>query len=1050
MPSAVEIAAALSLPTPTPEQVRVIEAPLEGVYRVIAGAGSGKTETMAQRVLWLVANSLVSPHGVLGLTFTKKAAGELSHRMTQRLAELARLGMAGPADEFAAPTVATYNSFAARLYRDHAVLLGRDPDATVLSEASAWSLARSVVGASELEALGSWDISPESLTKIVRVLGQRVAENAVSLEEIDSFASSFASLADLPTGGRGSYAEVDKWVDSIGSLVPLMQLVEEYQRAKQVRGVLEFSDQIALALLLVERYPHIAVSIKADYQVVLLDEYQDTSVAQTSLLASLFASHGVMAVGDPHQAIYGWRGASSANLSEFAQRFGGEATTFSLSTSWRNGHKILDAANEVATVLRELPGVPVMTLGASPTASDEPIWSVFSETIEEEAASVAAWFAQELSGDHARRSAAMIFRSRTHQGLFVEALREKGVPVHVLGLGGLLEDPAIADIVCTLRVLAHPQAETELVRLLSGAKWRLGVSDLHALAQTARWLQGRDGSGEALSPDVHERLWRSVAPMDHAGLLDALSFIAHAPPAHHQLQKYSSLGIERIIDIDRTLNLLQAQRFGDVAELVVAIEKALDLDIEVLSHPQRQASLIAREAFMEALSSYRSVSDDASVVGFVSWLREAEHRDNLTPRAEKPEEGCVQILTIHGAKGLEWDLVAIPRLVDEELPSKPREVKAWLNRGELPYLFRGDSGSLPVFRWEAATTRKEAIELGQDFQDQVREHRLREERRLMYVGVTRAKHLVALSGSWWAHQQTPRGPSPFLSELAQAGLVPALPEAPASDVPPVRESADDQRWPRDPLGSRRPTLEAAAKAVTDALEQEPGTPAHDPLVTRFLEESQRRHQGELEPVLEVPIRIPASSLERWVSDPESVLASLARPIPHKPHRAALRGTLFHRFVEEKYQTTFAQPLMSVDDADADPVEELSLTDWKTAFEASEFAAQTPLAIEVELHLPLAGHLIICKIDAVFPQGSGAHIVDWKTGKEPGSKEDLAAKSLQLAAYRLAWSQWSGMKLDDITASFWFVATQKLVTPDALPDKAQCEALLSQALPARKD
>ena len=216
-----------------------------------------------------------------------------------------------------------------------------------------------------------------------------------------------------------------------------MQLDEEYQRAKPVRGVLEFSDQIALALLLVERYPHIAVSIKADYQVVLLDEYQDTSVAQTSLLASLFASHGVMAVGDPHQAIYGWRGASSANLSEFAQRFGGEATTFSLSTSWRNGHKILDAANEVATVLRELPGVPVMTLGASPTASDEPIWSVFCETIEEEAASVAAWFAQELSGDHARRSAAMIFRSRSHQGLFVEALRDHGVPVHVLGLGGL-------------------------------------------------------------------------------------------------------------------------------------------------------------------------------------------------------------------------------------------------------------------------------------------------------------------------------------------------------------------------------------------------------------------------------------------------------------------------------------------------------------------------------------------------------------------------------------------------------------------------------------
>ena len=154
MSSALEIARVLGLNEPTPEQREVIEAPPQGVYRVIAGAGSGKTETMAQRVLWLVANNHVLAHQVLGLTFTRKASGELAHRMTTRLGELAAQGLADETNEFQAPTVSTYNSFAAKLYRDHAVLLGLDPEASVLSEASAWSLARTVVGSSTLEALG--------------------------------------------------------------------------------------------------------------------------------------------------------------------------------------------------------------------------------------------------------------------------------------------------------------------------------------------------------------------------------------------------------------------------------------------------------------------------------------------------------------------------------------------------------------------------------------------------------------------------------------------------------------------------------------------------------------------------------------------------------------------------------------------------------------------------------------------------------------------------------------------------------------------------------
>ena len=1045
MSSALEIARVLGLNEPTPEQREVIEAPPQGVYRVIAGAGSGKTETMAQRVLWLVANNHVLAHQVLGLTFTRKASGELAHRMTTRLGELAAQGLADETNEFQAPTVSTYNSFAAKLYRDHAVLLGLDPEASVLSEASAWSLARTVVGSSTLDALGSWDISPNELTKVVRVLGQRVAENAVAPGDIEAFAQSFGTLADLPSGGRGAFADVDKWVDSVSSLVPLMELVEEFAKAKRDRGLLEFSDQIALALVLVQNHPHIAQLVTAEHTVVLLDEYQDTSVAQTTLLSTLFGNHPVMAVGDPHQAIYGWRGASSANLADFTTRFGPNPLTFSLSTSWRNGRTILEAANVAAAPLRELPGPPVKTLEPSPKASKQSITSLFAQTVEDEAKQLATWLREELSAPGATRTAAMVLRSRTHQSVFVDALREAGVPVHVLGIGGLLDDPGVADIVCTLRVLANPQAETELVRLLSGARWRLGVADLHALAGTARWLQGRDAHGVALTDDVAERLTRSVAPLDHAGLLDAVSFIATSPSNHHQREKYSPAALERLVDINATLTNLNQQRFGDVSELVVAIEKTLGLDIEVLSHPQRAHASSARETFMDALHSYRSLADNASVLGFVQWLAEAEHRDNLTPRAEKPEDGCVQILTIHGAKGLEWDIVAIPRLVEEELPSKPREVRAWLNRGELPYVFRGDRDSLPHFAWQGATTRKEAMDSQEAFAHEVREHQLAEERRLMYVAVTRAKHRLALSGSWWASQQKPRGPSVFSLELEQAGLIPPLPLAPESDSPPEPSLGEPIAWPRDPLGTRRDAVERAAAMVESALVAPLLERSHSAGVERVLEDLRRHKDGGVQLALSPPVRIPASSLERWISDPYAVLASLARPVPHQPHQAALRGTLFHRFVEQRYDTRLPGSLVSLDDAFDGAGDPLSIEQWQSAFEASEFATMTPVAIEAELHLPIADHLVICKIDAVFATSGGVHIVDWKTGQQPHNDEELAHKALQLAAYRLAWSHWSGVALDDIQASFWFVATQTLVTPENLPGWGELEAQLRQAL-----
>ena len=1029
MHSAHDIAEILELPEPTPEQLSVIEAPAEGAARVIAGAGSGKTETMALRVLWLVANNHVEPDAVLGLTFTRKAAGELSGRIQSRLRALHERGLAPGTDEFHTPGVSTYNSFAAGLYRDHAVLLGRDPDARVLSEASAWSLATSVVSKSALPELSSWDITVPTLVRTVRTLGSRVQENSIASGDLEAFVEEFRGLLELPNGGSGAYTTVDEWVERIGSLTVLMSLVEEFQEAKRLRGVLEFSDQIALALQIVEGFPHVCEQVRARHRVVLLDEYQDTSVAQTTLLRALFSAHPVMAVGDPHQAIYGWRGASSSNLADFVTDFGQSIATYSLSTSWRNGARILDAATVLASPLRELPGPQVQTLKPSPKASEHPLEVVFEETLAEEAAAVASWLSDRLAEAPTPPSAAIIVRARAHQRVFVEALSERGVPVHVLGIGGLLDDPAIADIVCTLRILAHTSAETELVRLLAGAKWRLGVADLHALAGSVRWLQGRDQHGVALPEEVQVRLRHSVSAHDAPGLFDALSFMAGAPDNHSQWREYSAEAPARLRDAYETLSALSRMRWGDLDSLVSAIESRLGLDVEVAANPIRVTSRAAREAFHDALHTYLGVAEESSLAGFVQWLEDAERRDNLTPRAEPPEEGCVQILTIHGAKGLEWDLVVVPRLVADEVPAKPRETAAWLTTGELPYEFRGDKESLPLFGWRAATTRKELVDLQKEFVEDVKKHRGAEERRLIYVAITRARHRVLLSGSFWAHHTTPRAPSIFLQELEDAGLVGALPSHPQSETPPEVTDGQERIWPGDPLGSRRAVVERAAARVLEAMAGtlgEPVTPSGQGLIIRL--EHARDSAQRLE--VTIPTRIPASSLERWYRDADAERMALRRPLPQKPYRQALRGTLFHRYVEEHFEEQPGYPLLGLDEeSDADT---LGLEQWIAAFEASPFSGLTPIAIEQELHLPLAGHVVVCKIDAVFPGDTGPHIVDWKTGAMPKEPDDIHATSLQLAAYRAAWAQWTGVAEDTITASFWYAGTSTLVTPEALP------------------
>src|SRR5215469_7179885 len=365
--SPAQLARLLGAQEPTPEQAAVIGAPLAPMA-VMAGAGSGKSETMAARLVWLVANQLVRPERVLGLTFTRKAAAELADRVRARLDGLRRAGISSqePADEdelAGDPVISTYHGYAGRLVADHALREGLEPSLRLITPAVCWQLAARVVAAYE-GPMDAMEWTPATVTAAVLALAGEMSEHmrdASDVLEVGTWIE--GRVAALSGRVPRSVAVVLKTQRTREQLLPL---VAAYAAAKAAREVIDYGDQMAIAARIAAQHPAVGQAERARYQVTLLDEYQDTSHAQLVLLRALFsAGHPVTAVGDPCQSIYGWRGASAGNLRRFPADFptapGRAAPVQLLSTSFRNTGRVLTAAGAVQAELRAAaPDVPLL------------------------------------------------------------------------------------------------------------------------------------------------------------------------------------------------------------------------------------------------------------------------------------------------------------------------------------------------------------------------------------------------------------------------------------------------------------------------------------------------------------------------------------------------------------------------------------------------------------------------------------------------------------------------------------------------------------------
>jgi len=1033
------------------QQLAAITAPLApGV--IVAGAGSGKTTAMAARVVWLVGTGQVRPDQVLGLTFTKKAAAELDARVR---ASLARLPTAPSADEPGEPVVSTYHAFAGGLIAEHGLRVGVEPDVRVLADATRFQLAGRVVRRSKGPIRHASHHVPTLVNSLLALDGE-LADHLVRPADVRSYDEALrAEVAAVakPVAGVRTIAETAL------KRAEILQLVEEYQALKTDRGVLDFADQMALGARLAEECVEVGRIERDRYRVVLLDEYQDTSVSQRRMLSALFSGadglgHPVTAVGDPCQAIYGWRGASVANLDDFPAHFpaadGTPARRFVLSVNRRCGSGILAAANEHAGPLYEHhPGVEALT------APDDARPGGITVGLFETRSAEVAWVADAIVAAHntpGRRwkDIGVLMRTNADLSAVHAALVERGVPVEVVGLGGLLALPEVVDVVAVLQAVNDLTANAAMLRILTGPRYRIGPRDLALLANRARVLAHAER--HRYDPDD------LVAALDAATSgMDATEVISLAEavddPGGEDWQ-YDAAARERFSELSLELRGLRAHAGEPLIDLVRRVVATIGLDVELAATPEHVAASRRDHlaAFLDAVGNFASAEtgDGAgSLDGLLGYLAAEEEYAAGLDLAVPSEADSVKLLTAHRAKGLEWPVVFVPALAATVFPSDRGRSKWTTNARTLPWPLRGDGATLPGVRELTNAGLKE-------FAAACKDSDLLEERRLGYVAFTRAKDILVATGHWWGPtQKKPRGPSSYLELLRQhAGRVVSWADRPEADAenPDLRE-ATEAAWPAPPDPVRRSRRLEAAELVrtsrrhgpladeADLLLDEQATVARwDSELERLVAEARESRSRHAQQVA-LPGTLSATQVMRLAKDPDGLASDLARPMPRKPNRAARFGTRFHAWVE----TYFGQQLLLDPDdlpgaADSEIVDDTDLTELMDAFRDGPYSEQTPYEIEAPFALALGGRVIRGRIDAVYRTGAGPDprydVIDWKTHRRE------TADPLQLAIYRLAWAELEGIPLEGVGAAFYYVRTGDVVRPEALPGRDELMALLS--------
>ena len=988
----------------TKEQLKAIRAPLEPAL-VLAGAGTGKTSVMAERAIWLIENENISPSEILGLTFTNKAAFELKTRIKDKLTNK---------NDFLEPTISTYHSFALEILREYGLSIGIDSDLQMISETSRISLAFQTLLETK-QNIKYLETSPKRIAQQIVLLDNQMSEHNLEKSEIIQYSEQiFGEI--LATKPRVELTNLEK---TLKQRIELANLVEEFRKQKIDSGLIDFSDQMRFVYQLVQNNPKIKEELRLNYKVVLLDEYQDTSVIQRMILVAIFdQGHPVTAVGDPLQAIYGWRGASVSNIDNFINHFplktGEKSNIYNLTSNFRSGIKILEHANSISKSLRDIhKAINVLV------ADKEDIGEVnigLYETSFEESAEIVKQI-KELIFDKKVRYEDIVVLSRNTKDLLpiYDQLIKNEIPATFSGKQDLADVPEVSEILAYLRILEDPTHNPSLVRILSGPRFEVNPKDLTLLAERAKSIV-KDFSEKKLNRNFEQSLKDSLTGIDVAEL--AVLSDALKDPGN---LTYSNWAKDVFKKLHEELEFLRRYITEPLSDFLYRIMTKTGLLNEILStnNFMTQTRYEALMQLQKIAQVFQESTTHAAVRQFIEFLDDADELGSGIEFDNFNNKNSVSLMTIHSAKGLEFPYVFITSLTERIFPN--HKSSTWLtNPALIPFEIRQDKD---VLAKDFKTTSKEF----KNYEESCKRLQELEERRLMYVALTRAEKKLVVSGHWWGQtQKKVQGPSIFLQELHQVllqghGTILKW-QNEVSEKNPNLENQISFDWPRpldinkklarrdlanlvlNPVAVDESKLTSAQIQILQNIDQE-----IDILVKSLQDENLKFRKVPIPEYLNVTKSI------KLIRNSKEFASNLLRPMPQKPIDQSRRGTQFHYWVEKFYAKPALFDALDIEgSADQGYIDDQTLESMKEAFINSDWAKLEPIALEWPFEISIEGRSLRGRIDAIFKDGENILLIDWKTGQV--DKSD----NLQLGWYRHAWCKSQKTEPENVKAGFVYV------------------------------
>jgi DNA helicase-2/ATP-dependent DNA helicase PcrA len=869
---------------------------------IVAGAGTGKTSVITKRIAWLIESGAAKPDEILALTFTDKAATE----MEARVFDLLPIGMANM-------QISTFHAFGDQLLRDHSFRLGLPPTFRLLSEAEQMLVLSEHLFELELDVLRPHGNPAAHVNELIKLFS-RLKDDAISPQQYAQWAKKH-STNEEPYVAKRTQETVAAYA--------------AYERYKLEQGAIDFADQVYLALKLLKEHPDVLRALRSKLRYILVDEFQDTNVIQSQLVSLISGKDGNLSVvGDDDQSIYAFRGASLSNILDF-KREHPNATEIVLTENYRSTELILEPSYRLIQHNNphrlEYQDKLDKRLRAQ-RRGEQPVEFIYELTVWDEADRIAEEIEVARAAGTTLREIAILCRDRSIGDTFRGALAQRGIAAHYGGTETLYDRAEIRMCVSFLRCVVNPLQSTHLYAVAVSDIYSFPIDDLTHIEKDRR-----------LS---HRELWDVLDELDE-------SYSGQARNAAIRLKE----------DIRKFAEAAPQENVGQLLYRWLNEHTGYVKKIGRLESAEDAVVIENLSLFFNRLKAF---SDTAQTPTATEWVR---YFDTIIQYETAPvaaeidsDEEAVQIMTMHAAKGLEFDVVFVVGCAKGRLPGSFRR----------PQLLPGG-----VLR-----------------DQQNKEENVREERRLLYVAMTRAKQRLVLSAAAnYEGKRTDIKPSDFVIEALGQTVVTA---APARKKNPLKRIEQ----------SRPEALRAFAYSAPEQL------------VLSY---------SKLHAYLNCPLGYFWDYVVRAYTEPDptlifgDVMHALVRDI----NIARGEGDpLIPEEVTRRFTETWKQQRFLASRPHAEDLQKRGLAALLRYLE-SDVAKRPAKAVEQSFSFVVGGALVEGRYDRIDEAAGATSVIDYKTGTVANQEAaDTKAKtSDQLTLYALALFETTGTLPEAVSLYF---------------------------------